>query len=695
MIERKWKPLLYLLLTLALIAGIGCGDDDDDDDDDDDTGDDDSADDDDDTSELPQYVQLAVDVADTWMRTYDPGLNAWSWDSGVMMMGMIALSEEMNRWNMPDADRFVDYARAWIDHHIAAGYTIASSDTSIPGYTCLVLYERTGDAKYLQAADRVWDYIANRAPRTSDGGLVHMGWLSGPQIWIDSLFMVGPFGLKYAQITGNEDPYAELADQFEIFRLHLWDPDFSLYRHRYDDETGELAPEEDLFWGRGNGWVFVASNMALTQLPKSVIDSLDFDLEADLMQMLQAAASYDEPGNRLHTILNEPASYYETSAGLLFAYGAMLGEKVYGEDQVDQIANWVQAAIDQIVVDEAGDTLMLGTSYGTNPGDLAYYNQVLKGENVAYGIGLYMLSAVAAANYEPVGSLLEMPSGNSDEKYAHPPIPCEGVECGKFWIARGNFDRAKELFAEVIALDEPSPEAHMFDAVIDLVRFVFEAVVWIDQYYIGDIGLGGLIGQFKAGIPPAADAIIDDLEGVQPYTEFSSELWRLLIIEGGGHTAFGQREFDLGEAYLVDGLMEVLKGVVLLITPASAETLFVPRNVDELKGEISTLALRADAKDLDAGLTELIAGIDDLLAGINAIMDEPDDQSDDLIPKNLLELTGTFVIPGVLVETDVMEMLIGFGIPEDFLLGLSMPGDLIDLLETVRTVLVVLQTLTI
>ncbi|MCZ7582770.1 MAG: glycoside hydrolase family 88 protein [Deltaproteobacteria bacterium] len=306
-------------------------------------------------------LALARDLADTWLTTFAPHQNAWSWDAGILMIGLLDLAETTGD------PRYEDYVRDWLDHHIDAGYNISSSDTSVPGYSALRLYEKYGHAKYLTVADDVWHYIRDVAGRTSDGGLNHLGWISGNQIWIDTLFMIGPFLMRYAERTGDDAPYEEYALQLDVFRTHLRSPEFAFYRHRYDDDTGEVAPEDDLFWGRGNGWVFAAQSLALGEMPESVTSSLSFDLRADLDEM---EAAFDESragAPRLTTILNVPETYRETSVGLLVAYGKLLRSREDGEPRMDDVEDLLQGAIDQIVVDEAGDTLLLGTSYGTSP----------------------------------------------------------------------------------------------------------------------------------------------------------------------------------------------------------------------------------------------------------------------------------------------------------------------------------------
>lgn len=675
------RLFIAMLLGLFLLAGLSCGDDDDDDDsaspepDDDDDEDDDTADDDDSFDD--PAMDLARDLARTWADTYLPSQNAWSWDAGVMMMGFMAENGSVSL-----GKEFQDYAMAWIDHHLEAGFSVVSSDTSIPGFICLKLYEQTGESKYLDAAHRVWEYISEKAGRTSEGGLNHMGWISGNQIWVDTLFMVGPFLLEYADVTGNGEAYEELALQLEVFRRHLRDHDTGLYRHRYDDDTSEVLPDEPLYWGRGNGWVFVATVMANNRLPESIKENLEFDLEADLKAMAASLQGQTTEKGRFHTILNRTDTYLETSAGLLYAYGLALdarGANIF-TDPISWIETWLQGAIDEIAVDDAGDTLLLGTSCGTNPGGVEYYNQVLKVENVSYGLGLFLLAAVTREDLEGK-TALDPPGGNVTEEFIQPPVPCEGTACGKFHVARGNYVTALMDFEDALEADPADAEAAFYRAIVQLTRLVTDLISVLDQVYIGDLSLFDLLDWLGEEGRAAAEAISADLQITHQDETFSSIQRRILMIEAGGHAAFGEREYDLGEAYLVDGLARLVIGMTELYSFAPdlmLDLVDAPMNYEDL------LSAYPGSKGFSEGIDEIAAGLDQLILGIDAIMAETDDQADDMIPRNLLMLEGTFMIPGVLPETDVKELLTGLGIPAFLLELLDMPDDLIWLLETIR-----------
>ena len=693
--QSIWNRLCLLLLIALLVFSVSACDDDDDDntgqpsDDDDSVDDDDSTDDDDtvdddDATVSDNSVELARDVARTWMDTFEPHQNAWSWDSGVMMMGFMS-----ENGSEIFGQEFRDYAQEWIDHFLAEGFQVVSSDTSIPGYICLLLYEQTGDQKYLDAADKVWEYISEQAGRTSEGGLNHMGWISGNQIWVDTLFMVGPFLMKYAEITGSDAPYEEIALQLQVFRRHLRDAETGLYRHRYDDDTGELAPSEPLYWGRGNGWVFVASALANNLLPDHIKAEMDYDIESDLRAMFETLKAQETDGGRFHTIVNRTDTYLETSASLLYAYAVALdanGAQTLS-DHGEWIDKWVKGGMDQIVVDDAGNSLLLGTSCGTSPGGVEYYDQVLKVENVSYGIGLYLLAAMARMDVPGIAPLAD-PPGTSDETYIEPPVPCEGTDCGIYHFMRGNYDAAKIALADGIEEDTNDGEARFIDALTDLIRMVFGLIAQIDDVYIGNTTIGDLLDWVAEDGRNAAMGASAHYELIEGNGDFSMILDRILMIENGGHSAVGMREYDMGEVYLLDGISNLVTGIATLYSDAPTFFAALP---DSTLGVVTFVNSKpwksmpsGETKGIKDGLGYLITGFDKLLLAIDSIMAETDDQSDDLIPANLLQLSGTFIIPGVLPETDVQQLLVDAGIPQFLLNMLDMPDDLVWLLETVR-----------
>jgi len=691
-LRRPWLWLLLLMLLLPLT--FACGDDDDDDNDDqtdDDTADDDTADDDtsddDDDDAVDEPLATATALADSWIATVNPANMGWSWDSGVLMKGMYEL------YRLTGEQRYRNYVVTWLDDHIATGYTIAYNDHVPPAWVALNLYNDEGGATYREVVDRARTYIFEQAERLPDGGLNHMGWISGNQIWADTLFMVTPF-LNELGVTDNDSAdWDEAILQCDVFAAHLRDADTGLYRHMYDADEDIVKPAEKDYWGRGNAWIVAASAIAPGTIPAGH-EGRDRVLERFVAQTTAMANLIDE-ANRWHTIMNRQETYLETSVGPLVAYGIYraAGEGAPVDDLLPIADRALRGALDQAVVDEQGETLLLGTSYGTGPSSWEMYDYVLKGEQVNYGIGATLLAAVAHERYF---AERELPAAQAtSETYIHPPTGDDAPAWGYFYLARGDFFSAVPQLEAALAATPGEPSAQMALGLVEGVRFVFGAMAHIDRYMLDEIGLFELIDAILADGRAVAATLGPRMADVEADANFARVVERLVLTEQGGSTAVGTVEVDRGEAYLLDAVASLLLGV------ADVYDALMPGRVIELSQaatvEQAGAVLAEDQGDeqLGRGLDEIIAAVDNLVTAIETIDAETDDQSDDLIPANLLRLEGEFGIPGVLYPTAVDELitdLLGDFIG-NWLLAQDMPQALIDLLGDVKFVLQILRLL--
>ncbi|MDP8256827.1 MAG: glycoside hydrolase family 88 protein [Candidatus Alcyoniella australis] len=657
--HRTRLPLtLFALVALlvALLLCIGC-----------DTGDDD---DDDDQLDTPPSIIAACDLADTWIETWEPAQLGWSWDTGILMMGLWELGEYSGE------QRYNDYVRTWLDSWIERGYTISWSDHCPPGLLALRLYRQTGEQQYRKVVDDVRQYIFERADRTPDGGLNHMASISGNQLWVDTLFMVTPFLLELGELDQDAAAYDEAALQITIFQGRLQDPDSGLFRHAYDADDDVLMPAEPLFWGRGNGWALVAMSNALNKLPSDHVSRPQI-AQAYARQLAAVLPLVEADQGRWHTVLNAPESYLETSISALFAWGIYLGIAADAADPAltGEADAALQGALDQVLVDEADDTLLLGTSFGTSPGDLAHYQEVLKGENVAYGIGIYLLATIERARSAP-SSDLEPPRG-TDEQYVHPPAESAGNEIwGTFYIARGRFDHALESYAAALEQDPSQGEAALGSATVLIVRAALDLLEQYNLYASGQIELSEMLTFIRSDLEDELGAAGTLLSLVEDDSALQWNIERLLMLGAGGSTALGACEIDAGDALLLHAASELLIGAGYFghLMPSS--------QLDA-----------GDEKSIGLGLDHLLDGLDLLLLSIDSIMAETDDQSDDLIPQNLLMLQGEFGLPGILPPTPIDELLADLGSVGDWLAGKPMPDTLVRWIKIIKTALELIRSI--
>ncbi len=266
---------------------------------------------------------LSAIIARVMRYTVNLSLERITWQKAPAIVGVLA-------WGDAEA---IAVVQGWIDRAVemqtsegclnysdieeyGAGHALTLTPTAgliaSLGYPLLSFYERTKDARYLDAAQRQIEALDN-APRTREGGI----WArhEGPELWIDWIYMMCPFLARYGKITGRSEPVDEAFKQFEVHVKHLVDPHTNLARHAWC-EVPNSYPQSTL-WARGNGWL-TAGAVQLLELspdhPKSAAAA-----EVARKAMIAMAELQDRSGY-LHHLLDDPRSKLESSSSVMFAY---------------------------------------------------------------------------------------------------------------------------------------------------------------------------------------------------------------------------------------------------------------------------------------------------------------------------------------------------------------------------------------
>jgi len=491
-------------------------------------------------NEAETMLGLAQRVADNWIQTVRPEQNDWAWGDGVLMFGLSQLA------SVAPKPEYWDYLGAWMDHHLSQGYTLAFSDHCPPGIAAVRLQERTGDPRYLAVTDRIWDYLQNVAARTSDGGLNHMGFVTGRQLWVDSLFMFGIVLNEMARREDNDAYRQELLDQVRVFSLHLRDEASGLYRHMWDDRTKKVTPEEPLFWARGNAWVFVTLVELLGQLdgndPRRQ-EPLDI-----LAAMAESLASWQAPSGLWHTLVNDPDTYEETSASALFAYGFHKGMRVGVLPQ--GYGNVVERAMaglrTRLLRGCEGGVIVAGTSHGTSPGDRSYYANVTVGDQVPYGVGAVLLACTEVGDW-PASANLPAKEG-CPEIPEDPRTPEELVARAVYRLGGADLEGAREDFRRVEALEPQKGEGLFGDAFVDLLFTAFRIYDEFVRFSIEEVSWADFQEVVRAEILPALDGIRGKISLAGKDEGFSLSIPALQINRRGMYTPFLDLSFDARSA---------------------------------------------------------------------------------------------------------------------------------------------------
>lgn len=338
----------------------------------------------------PPVAPMMQTVADRVLDDF-PEPPPFDWGEGVLMAGM------MRAGLVLDEPRYVDFVKAWADHWRQQGLTAVLEGRPDarnrrycghwgPGYPVLLLHEKTGNEAYLDMTRQIADFIMTRATRTSDGGLGH--WGDNHQLWVDTLYMVGPPFAHLSRLTGDERYLQEAVRQIDIYQRHTQDEETGLFWHMYDDEQKQRV---GTLWARGNGWVAMTYVMVLAQLDP---DSPAFErLHRDFTRQMDALLRVQDRDSMLwHTVLDHSETYLETSSTAMILSSLVEARRLGLYEPKDPGViprTWTALAAK---VDEDGH--VFDVSGGTMPTAVEEYAAKVRG-TYTWGTGAFLLAAAA------------------------------------------------------------------------------------------------------------------------------------------------------------------------------------------------------------------------------------------------------------------------------------------------------------
>jgi unsaturated rhamnogalacturonyl hydrolase len=215
--------------------------------------------------EQPMSERIAATIMDTWpdsIMSLTWKRANWTYTTGLVLKGI----EDV--WMRTGDKKYYDYLLKNIDFFVQNDGTIKmyklshyDIDALPPGRNLLLIWQVTGEDKYLKSIQLLRSQIANQ-PRTKEGGFCHKGEYHS-QMWLDGLYMGEPFYAEYSRLFNEPGNFDDIANQFIWMEKHARDPKTGLLYHAWDeskaekwaDKTTGCSPE---FWGRAMGWYGMA-----------------------------------------------------------------------------------------------------------------------------------------------------------------------------------------------------------------------------------------------------------------------------------------------------------------------------------------------------------------------------------------------------------------------------------------------------
>lgn len=329
---------------------------------------------------LPALVERVAE------RTLERDMENETWQKAVALNGLLAVEGYDEA-----VQRLVD--RAMATQTTAGQFSYGSldpkpwaddteyksqTDPAALGYPVLEFYERTGDKQYLEAATRQYEYLAETAQRTGDGGIGHHR--GALELWVDAIYMLCPFLARYGSVADEPAAHDDAARQVIVQTTHLRDPQTGLYRHEWREQPNVYP--EDTLWSRGNGWVLGGVLDALEYLPDDHPDrGTLIDIVTDLSESI---LSLQDASGFWHNILDDDTTPLETSGTLMFAYAFQKGfERGLLDEEYEQAARDALDVVEGVVKENGTVGRVVGPPGGPN----------VPFAETSYGQGWFLLAA--------------------------------------------------------------------------------------------------------------------------------------------------------------------------------------------------------------------------------------------------------------------------------------------------------------
>jgi len=358
---------------------------------------------------------IAVQMADAVMSRHDslvyynnPSKVKWQYD--IAMLG-----QAIDRLGDLDPEYSI-YMKDFIDYFVQDDGSVLKykqSDYNLdhinPARNLITLYKRTGDEKYLLAIRQFITQLEHQ-PRTPSGGFWHKKRYPN-QMWLDGIYMSGPFMAQYAAEFNQPGWFDTLTYQIVLIYNKTLDPETGLLYHAWDESKSEkwCNPETGQskhFWSRAMGWYMMALVDVLDYLPRTherrdTLISILNHTSAALMKVR------DKETKLWYQVLDEgdrEGNYLEASGSSMFVYAFAKGvNKGYLPERYREYAEESFRAIEDRFIYRDKDGLLHmqhicgGCGLGGDPyrdGSYTYYIMEEQVTDDPKGVAPFIMAAI-------------------------------------------------------------------------------------------------------------------------------------------------------------------------------------------------------------------------------------------------------------------------------------------------------------
>lgn len=354
------------------------------------------------------------------IQRYTSDQMLWHYEHGLVLQSIYAAGKECSE------PSFASWVQTMYDTKIAQDGSILSYkhdefnlDQINPGKHLFDLYKDTGEEKYRKALDVLRDQLRNH-PRTKSRGFWHKK-IYPYQMWLDGIYMQGPFYARYASQFGPEEDFDDIVRQIVLAESHTKDKKTGLLYHAWDESHKQLWANPKTgcsshFWGRAMGWFCMAVLDVLDWIPDTPQQANHRNTLIAIVQSLaQPVISVQDIKSGLwYQVLDMPNrahNYLETSASAMFTYflfkavrcGYIPSSTELGKKMLVSACEGYRGLMSRVREDDEGKLHLSGicsvAGLGGNPyrdGSYEYYVKEAVVSDDFKGVGPFILASLEA-----------------------------------------------------------------------------------------------------------------------------------------------------------------------------------------------------------------------------------------------------------------------------------------------------------
>jgi unsaturated rhamnogalacturonyl hydrolase len=354
------------------------------------------------------FSQTWVDTLDRYARTgyFPPQDYYWDWKNAPLLHAVEYQYENLAPKNQK---KYLDYVTIAMNRYlILANGIYPNAVASATGMA--FLYRVTGNEQYLDIALRVYkDY--KKILKTSNGGVSHIPY--APELWDDTVYMIGIFLLGLYKATGDEIYLNDLIFEIKAHQEKLEVEEWGLWVHAWDGDNkfdldfcsqfnwaDPVTRRSSEIWGRGNGWVVVTLSEIL-----NVIDENHAEWEyvsSSLVKMIEHLPELQDTTTghwyQLPVRKDEPGNYLESSSTAMFGYGILnaLKYNLVSKEVFEPLVHRVYKGLPKYSLKPAGKPenkfrIPYNVAAETCVGDKDYYFNIKTISGKVYTFGVFIL----------------------------------------------------------------------------------------------------------------------------------------------------------------------------------------------------------------------------------------------------------------------------------------------------------------